>query len=143
MHAWREMYSMFTKSSTVLSLIMLHFIYLFQFVYFDWMILYNTVMVFAVHQHELANMCSPHPEPTSHLPPHLISLGCSRALALGAPASCIELALVIYDNVHVSMLFSQIIPPLPFPIKSKNSLHLCLLCCPACRIIGTIFLNSI
>ena len=32
------------------------------------------------------------------------------------PASFIELALVIYftyDNIHVSMLFSQIIPPLP------------------------------
>ena len=33
-------------------------------------------------------------------------------------ASCIELPLVIcftYGNIHVSMLFSQIIPPLPSP----------------------------
>ena len=30
------------------------------------------------------------------------------------------------------------------PLSPKVcSLHLCLLCCPACRIIGTIFLNSI
>ena len=36
---------------------------------------------------------------------------------------CIELALVIYftyGDVHVSMLFSQIIPPLSSPIESKS-----------------------
>ena len=43
-------------------------------------------MVFAIHQPESA-MCihvSPHFEPLSHLPPHPIPLGCSRAGALGA-----------------------------------------------------------
>ena len=41
------------------------------------------------------------------------------------PASCIKLGLPIYftyGNVHVSMLFSQIIPPLPFPTESKSLL---------------------
>ena len=34
--------------------------------------------------------------------------------------------------------------PLLLPLSPKVcSLHLCLLCCPACRIIGNIFLNSI
>ena len=39
------------------------------------------------------------------------------------PVSCIKPGLVIYftyDNLHVSMLFSQIIPPLPPPTESKS-----------------------
>ena len=37
--------------------------------------------------------------------------------------SCIEPGLVIYftyDNIHASMLFSQIIPPSPFPTESQS-----------------------
>ena len=52
------------------------------------------------------------------------------------PVSCIEPGLVIcftYGNNMFSVLFSQIIPPLP----------LCLFCCLAYRVIVTIFLNSI
>ena len=63
------------------------------------------------------------------------------------PASCIEPGLAIYityDNIHVSMLFSQIISPSPSPTgPTVCSLHLCLLCCLAYRVIVTIFLNSI
>ena len=42
-------------------------------------------MIFAVHQHELAQvyMCPPILNTTSHLPPHPIPLDCPRALALG------------------------------------------------------------
>ena len=39
------------------------------------------------------------------------------------PVSCIEPGLVIcftYDTIHVSMLFSQIIPPFPSPTESKR-----------------------
>ena len=42
---------------------------------------------------------------------------------LWMPVSCIELGLVIYftyGNMHVSMLFSQLIPPLPSPTESKS-----------------------
>ena len=47
-------------------------------------------------------------------------------------------------EVYVSVLFSQISHPLLLPLSPKVcSLHLCLLCCPECRIISTIFLNSI
>ena len=43
------------------------------------------VMVFAIHQHELATgtHVSPSPEPSSHLPPHPIPLGCPRMPGLG------------------------------------------------------------
>ena len=53
----------------------------------------------------------PYPERSSHLPPHPIPLGCPSALAL-SPVSCIERGPVIYftdGNIHVLMLFSQII----------------------------------
>ena len=73
--------------------------------------------------------------------------GLSQSTSFVCPASCIELALVIYfiyGNIYVSMLFSQVIPPLLLPLSPKVcSLHLCLLFCPACRIIRTVFLNFI
>ena len=88
---------------------------------------------------------SPHPECPSHLPPHPIPLGCLRAPALSA--SCIELALVIYfayDNIHVSMLFSQIIPLLPSPTEPKSLFFTSVsLLLSHYRVVVTIFLNSI
>ena len=64
---------------------------------------------------------SPIPKP---LPPpsHSVPLGHPSALALSA-ISRIEFGLVIYftyENIHVSMLFSQIIPPLPSSTESKS-----------------------
>ena len=49
-------------------------------------LLYNIVMVFAIHQYESAIgvHVSTHSEPPCHLPPHPISPGYHRALALGA-----------------------------------------------------------
>ena len=67
-------------------------------------------------------MCPPHPEPPptsfSPLPSRL-----SQSTGFECPASCIELSLVIcltYGNTRVSVLFSQITPPLPPPTESKS-----------------------
>ena len=63
--------------------------------------------------------CAPHPEPPSHLHPS----GSSQCTSPEHPVSCIEPGLVTcftYANIHVSMLFSQITPPLPSPTESKR-----------------------
>ena len=90
----------------------------------DWLIYFNwrliTLQYCSGFCHTLTCIshgctCVPHPEPLSHLPPHPIPQG--------HPVSCIEPGLVIcftYDNIHVSMLLCQIIPPLPSPIESKR-----------------------
>ena len=69
-------------------------------------------------------MCSPrNPEPHL-LPPSLPHpSGLSQSTSFGCPASCIAFALVIcftYGNIHISMLFSQVISPSPSPTESKS-----------------------
>ena len=66
--------------------------------------------------------CVPHPELPSLLTPHPIPLGLASAPARAlvsyiqpGPVICFTL-----DNIHVSMLFSQIISPSPSPIQSKS-----------------------
>ena len=58
--------------------------------------------------------CVPHPSQPS---------GLSQCTDFECPVSCIKLGLLIYftyGNIQVSMLFSQIIPPLPSPTESKS-----------------------
>ena len=67
-------------------------------------------------------MCSPSWTP---LPPPSPShpSGSSQCTSPEHPVSCIEPGLVIYftyGNIHVSVLFSQIIPPFPSPTESKS-----------------------
>ena len=66
--------------------------------------------------------CSPSwtllPPPSPHHPS-----GSSQCTSPKHPVSCIESGLVthfIYDIIHISMPFSQIIPPSPSPTESKR-----------------------
>ena len=82
-------------------------------------------MVFAIHQHESAMGAhgSPHPGPPYHLPPPPHPSELSQSTSFECPASCTKLASVIYfkyGNIHVSVLFSQIVPPSPSPTDSKS-----------------------
>ena len=79
---------------------------------------------FATHQHESATGVHvfpiPNPPPTS--PQHHPS-GSSQYTSPKYPAPCIEPRLEIhflYNIIHVSMPFSQIIPPSPSPTESKR-----------------------
>ena len=70
--------------------------------------------------HGFTGVPHPEPTPTSLLIPSLWVIPLHQPWAL---VSCIQPGLVIcftLDNIHVSMLFSQIIPPLPSPIESKS-----------------------
>ena len=116
--------SYWQQNSTIL------FIYL--FIYFNWrLIILQYCIGFAIHQHESATGTHVFPilNP-SLLPPRTIPLGRPSAPAKH-PVSCIEPGLAIhfiYDIIHVSMPFSQIIHPLPLPQSPKDcSIHLSLL----------------
>ena len=91
--------------------------------------------------------CVPNPEPP--LPPSspYHPSGSSQCISPKLPVSCIKPWLAIYflyDIIHVLMPLSQIIPLFPLPQSPKDcSIHLCLFCCLAYRVVVTIFLNNI
>ena len=92
-----------------------------------------------------------HVVPILNLPPPALPIPypseSSQCTSPKLPVSCIEPGLAIrfiYDIIHVSMPFSQIIPSLRLPQSPKDcSIHLCLFCCHVYRVIVTISLNSI
>ena len=108
----------------------MHFIiFYYKFTYFNWrLITLQYCTGFAIHQHESAmGSCSPwtacsgvpHPEP----PSLYHSSGSSQCTSPKHPISCIKPGLAIhfmYDIIHVSMSFSQIIPSSPSPTESKR-----------------------
>ena len=106
----------------------------FFFFFFYFILLYNTVLVLPY-----IDMNPPRVYTSSQswipLPPftpyHLS--GSSPCTSPKHPASCIEHRLALRflnDSIHVSMPFSQIIPPSPSPQSPKvRSTHLCLFCC--------------
>ena len=76
-------------------------------------------------------MCSPSRTPLPPPSPFHLS-GSSQCTSPEHPVSCIEPGPVIcftYDNIHVSALPSQIIPPSPSPTDSKRLFYtsVCLL----------------
>ena len=79
-------------------------------------------MVFAIHSH--ASAMGAHVFPILNPPPSpSYPSGSFQCTSPEHPVSCIETELAVYftyDNIHVSMLFSQIIPPSPSFTESKS-----------------------
>ena len=104
----------------------LSFFFLFIYLLLLLFLLYNIVLVLPHINMNLprAYMCSQSrtplspPAPATHHP-----TGSSQCTSPKHPVSCIEPGLAIrfiYDIIHVSMPFSQIIPPSPSPTESKR-----------------------
>ena len=91
--------------------------------------------------------CVPHPDPPSHLPPHPIPQGHPSAPALNTlhHAWNLDWRSISYMIIYTSQCYSlksshpRLLPQSP----TVCSLHLCLFCCLAYRVIVTIFLNSV
>ena len=105
------------------------FIYFFNlFIYFNWrLITLQYCIGFATHQHEstmgihVFPILNPFPPPSLYHPS-----GSSQCTSPEHLVSCIEPGLAIhflYDIIHVSMPFSQIIPPSPSHTEPKNPFH--------------------
>ena len=77
----------------------------FKLIFIGGLLLYNIVMVLAIHLYESVtgtHLC-PHPEPPSHLHPHPIPLGCPRTLTLGSllHASNLQWSSDLHMVIHV------------------------------------------
>ena len=101
------------------------FLFFKKYIYFNWsLITLQYCIGFAIQQHESATgihvFPSLNPPPTSLRIPTLWVIPVHQPKH---PVSCIEPGLAIhflYDILHVSMPFSQIIPPSPSPTEFKR-----------------------
>ena len=98
--------------------------FLFYFYFFT--LFYFTILYWFCHTSTwICHRCTRVPIILDSVPSSLPtpSLHTPQSSGSGSPASCIGLALVssfAYANIHVSMPFSQIIPPSPSPTESKR-----------------------
>ena len=121
-----------------------------KFIYFNWRLI--TLQYCSGFCHTLTWIshgctCVPHPEPPSHLPPLSIPLGhpSAPALSILSHASNLDWQSVSHVIIYMFQCYSpKSSHPLLLPQSPKDcSIHLCLFCCLAYRVIITIFLNSI
>ena len=95
-----------------------------RFFFFYFILLYNTVLVlpYINMNPPWVYTCSQSWTPLLHPSPYHPS-GSSQYTSPKHPVSCIEPRLAIhflYDIIHASVTFSQIIPPSPSPTESKR-----------------------
>ena len=97
----------------------------FPFIYLFYFLTLQYCIDFAIYQYESATGI--HVFPILNPPPSSLPYppsGSSQGTSPKHPVSCIKPGLVthfIYDIIHVSMPFSQIIPPSPSPKESKKT----------------------
>ena len=118
--------------------------------FFKFTLFYFTILYWFCHTSTwIHHGCTwvPHPEPLYHLPPRTIPLSRPSAPAPSIlyPALNLDWRFVSYMILYMFQRHSpKSSHPLHLPQSPKDcSIHLCLFCCLAYRIIITIFLNSI
>ena len=125
----------------------LHFL-CFQLIYFNWRIITlqycdgfcHTSIWTGTSIHVFPSFYPPPPPSSPHLSRLSHSTGFTLLHALNLPWSSISrMAMYMFQCYSLISFHPRLLPLSP----KVCSLHLCLLCCPACRIVGTIFLNSI
>ena len=128
------------------NLVISFFLNFFNF-YFYFILLYNTVLVLPYIDMNLpwvymsSQSWTPLPPPC---PYH--SSGSSQCNSPKHPVTWIEPGLAIHfihDITHISMPFSQIIPPSPSPRESKRLFYTSVSLLLSGKVVITIFLNSI
>ena len=117
---------------------------------FFFTLFYFTILYWFCHTSTwIRHRCTwvPNPEPLSHLPPYTIPLGYSSvpAPSILYPASNLDWRFVSYMMLYMFQCHSPKSSYSLSPLQSPKvcSIHLCLFCCLAYRVIVTIFLNSI
>ena len=123
----------------------IHFFLIFIFTLFYFTVLYWFCHTLTWIRHGCTWV--PNPELPSQLPPHIISLDhpCAPAPSILYPVSNRDWWFISYLIVYMFQCHSpKSSHPLTLPQSPKvHSIHLCLFCCLAYRVIITIFLNSI
>ena len=121
-----SMYFPWSDGSNAMILVFWMLSFFFNF-YFYFILLYNTVLVLAYidmnppRVYMSSQTWTPLPPPSPQHPS-----GSSPCTSPKHPVSCIEHRLVLcflHDSIHVSMPFSQIIPPSPSPSESKSPFY--------------------
>ena len=133
----------------ILHLFLLSF-FLKNIIYFNWSLI--TLQYCSGFCHTFTSIshgctCVPHPEPISHLPPHPITQGHPSAPALSILSHALNLDWWSVSHMKIYMFQCYCLrsshPGLLAQSAKDCSIHLCLFCCLAYRVIITIFPNSI
>ena len=126
------------------------FSFFFSFLLLLLLLFYFTILYWFCHTSTcICHGCTrvSHPEPPSHIPPHPITQGNPSAPALSTLfhasnldwQSISRMLIYMFQCYFLKSSHPHLLPQSP----TVCSLHLCLFCCLAYRVIVTIFLNSI
>ena len=147
-HVWKSWCNYWESSEPTEKIVI--FFFLFKFIYFNWRLItlqYDSGFCHTLTWISRGCTCVPHPESSSHLPPHPIPQGHPSAPApstLSHPLN-LDWQSVSYMIIYMFQCYSlKSSHPRLLPQSSKDcSIHLCLFCCLTYRVTVTIFLNSI